>query len=258
MTGMVVEIACPAHAREMKVWTGLGGASSGVIGNKAHTRGFHRGAAFVPVSDYSRRRDPNGADGPFPHWGWCCAGDYAHGGKPLLRARHAVLLTRLMDDDPALRDVCEFIGQPWADKPVVYWARWDGVRRLVKYTGPGHDRWSHVSLYRSRGGSGVQLWLPASAAAGGPKPKPSAVLKAPVWRVRSPNFYRASTSGRQDPQVRVWKARMRQRGWRIKVDGCFRPADAEVCRRFQADKRLQVDGLLGPKTFAMAWTAPIT
>lgn len=255
---MVTEIASPFHTRQMKVWTGLGGGNSGIKGNKAHIRGFHRGASAVPADDYSRRRDPEGSDGPYPHWGWCCAGDYWHGGNPLLRARHVVLLTRLLDDDPTLRDVCEFIGQPWADRPVLYWARWDGARKLSRYTGSGHTTWSHVSVYRSRGDSDGQLWTPSSAAAGGPAPAKATALVAPVWRTRSPNYYRATATPRYDVQVRTWQARMRQRGWAVKADGFYGEASAVVCRKFQAGHRLKADGLLGPATFRAAWLLPVT
>lgn len=255
---MVVEIAAPFHTAQMKVWTALGGGNSGIKGNKLHTYGFHRGAAFVPASDYSRRHDPKGADGPYAHWGWCCAGDYHHGGKAALRARHVVLLTRLLDGDPDLDDVCEFIGQPWANRPVLYWARWDGVRKLVRYTGKGHTDWSHVAVFRSRGASAGQLWTPATAAAGGPSKTKPTTLKAPAWRKRTPNFVRASPTAKYDASVRSWQARMRQRGWLIKVDGFYGESSAVVCRKFQADKRLGVDGLLGPATFAAAWTLPVT
>src|ERR1051325_9666126 len=110
---MVVESAAPAHVAQMKVWTALGGGNSGIIGDRRHSRGFHRGASFVPATDYSRRRDPNGADGPHTGWGYACAGDYRHNGDKVLRARHAALLTRLLDGDDELDNVCEFIGQPF-------------------------------------------------------------------------------------------------------------------------------------------------
>lgn len=252
------EIPAPLHVAQMRVWETLGGKNSGIVGNLAHVRGFHRGADRVPASDYSRRRDPRGADGPYPNWAWCCAGDYHHGFKPLLLARHVVLLTRLMDDDPDLADVCEFIGKPWASKPVVYWARWAGVRTLARYTGAGHDHWSHVAVFRSRGASSARLWTPASAANGGPRSRRPAVLKAPAWPFARGFSFRERGAPRFSPVVRSWQARMRQRGWKIRADGFYGPRSAEVARRFQVEKKLSVDGLLGPKTFAAAWSLPVT
>ncbi|MFJ5883452.1 N-acetylmuramoyl-L-alanine amidase [Kitasatospora cineracea] len=58
--------------------------------------------------------------------------------------------------------------------------------------------------------------------------------------------------------VRQWQQRMRDRGWRIDVDGVLGPATAAVIRAFQLDKHLDVDGVLGPATWSAAWTAPIT
>jgi hypothetical protein len=152
------EVCAPAIVSEMSEWVALGGGNSGCVGDPNHTSGFHRGASFVPATDYSRRRDPNGADGPFTSWNYSCAGDYAHRGTAALRARHAALLDRLMDDDPSLRMVCEMITQPIAGQPVKYWARWEGTGSLRNYTGSGHDTWSHVSLYRSKADQRPYLW----------------------------------------------------------------------------------------------------
>ena len=58
--------------------------------------------------------------------------------------------------------------------------------------------------------------------------------------------------------VRTWQARMSRRGWRIDVDGAYGPQSREVCLAFQREKRLVVDGIVGPETWRAAWTAPIT
>lgn len=52
--------------------------------------------------------------------------------------------------------------------------------------------------------------------------------------------------------------RLRERGWKITVDGRFGPQTERVIRAFQKQKRLKVDGLLGPKTWHALWAAPIT
>jgi hypothetical protein len=255
------EIECPAAAKNMDVWEALGGGNSGIKGNKLHVYGFHRGAAYVDPHDYSRQRDPNGWDGPFPHWGWCCAGDYRHGGNKVLRARHAVLLTRLMDGDPSLSNVCEFIGQPWADKPVYYWALWNGRRTLQRYTGAGHDMWSHVSTYRSRSGTVPSLWTPPTAVKPVVRP-PQTPPKKPAVPVWPKGLSSMLPGGKVEYHavVRQWQARMRQRGWKITVDGWYGRQSEQVAAVFQREKRLRVSvpGALGPVTFAAAWTAKIT
>lgn len=58
--------------------------------------------------------------------------------------------------------------------------------------------------------------------------------------------------------VLTWQRKMRDRGWRIDTDQIYGPASETVCRQFQAEKRLQVDGKVGPQTWSMTWSAPVT
>lgn len=151
-------VAAPVIQTEMNEWVALGGGNSGIVGNSAHTYGFHVAADELPVDDYSRRRDPNGSDGPYINWDYACAGDFSHKNDENLRAMHRAVLARLMRGE--LPMICEFIGKPWADQPVYYWARWNGVGTLQRYTGSGHDHWSHISWYRSMVDQRARLWVP--------------------------------------------------------------------------------------------------
>jgi len=146
----------PVIESEMADWLLLGGGNSGIVGDANHTYGFHCSAEDISSDDYSRWRDPNGADGPFVDWRYASAGDFSHKNDPALRAKHADVLARLMDGEMPM--ICEFIGKPWADQPVLYWARWNGIDTLQKYTGTGHDTWSHISWYRSRVNERANLW----------------------------------------------------------------------------------------------------
>lgn len=58
--------------------------------------------------------------------------------------------------------------------------------------------------------------------------------------------------------LKQWQQRMHDRGWRIGVDGLYGPNTESIARQFQQQKGLQVDGLIGPQTWAAAWTTPIT
>lgn len=58
--------------------------------------------------------------------------------------------------------------------------------------------------------------------------------------------------------VRTWQEQMRRRGWSIAVDGRYGPDSEAICRAFQREKGLEVDGIVGPRAWAAAWTAPIT
>lgn len=58
--------------------------------------------------------------------------------------------------------------------------------------------------------------------------------------------------------VKTWQARMRARGWRLAVDGVYGPESAGVATKFQREKGLIVDGIVGPQTWRASWVLPIT
>lgn len=73
--------------------------------------------------------------------------------------------------------------------------------------------------------------------------------------------------------VRVWQRRMFERGWRngwtggtwgagqkaaFRVDGDYGPISESICRKFQAEKRLRVDGIVDRSTWKAAWSLPVT
>lgn len=72
----------------------------------------------------------------------------------------------------------------------------------------------------------------------------------PTWQVSGYYSHRAD--------LRRWQQRMSDRGWVIAVDGLYGDQTRDVARRFQAEKGLGVDGLIGRATWAAAWTAPVT
>ena len=58
--------------------------------------------------------------------------------------------------------------------------------------------------------------------------------------------------------ARTWQAKMASRGWTIVVDGVFGPDSAEIAKKFQREKGLVVDGIVGPATWRATWTAPVS
>lgn len=58
--------------------------------------------------------------------------------------------------------------------------------------------------------------------------------------------------------LRVWQARMKDRGWSIVADGLYGEQTSRIARLFQMDKGLYVDGLIGVQTWDAAWSTPIT
>jgi hypothetical protein len=83
-------------------------------------------------------------------------------------------------------------------------------------------------------------------------PPPPASGGAPPW----PGVYLWDFT--EHPSAATWQGQMAARGWAIAVDGCYGPASAQVCRQFQGEKGLTVDGIVGPDTWEASWSAPIT
>ncbi len=92
--------------------------------------------------------------------------------------------------------------------------------------------------------------------AGGSSSPPSGGVTAPPLHVD----YFGPAYGHQYEcgDVRTWQQKMRDRGWSMTVDGVYGPASENVCRQFQSEKGLGVDGMVGPATWGATWSAPVT
>jgi peptidoglycan hydrolase-like protein with peptidoglycan-binding domain len=73
-----------------------------------------------------------------------------------------------------------------------------------------------------------------------------------------PHCHSGYYGGVDQTNVATWQAQMAIRGWSIVADGMYGPSSENVCRQFQSEKGLGVDGLVGPQTWAASWTAPVT
>ena len=60
---------------------------------------------------------------------------------------------------------------------------------------------------------------------------------------------------RYDSAAKQWQTRMRERGWSIQADGLYGAQSANICRQFQQEKGLQVDGRVGAATWTAAFRA---
>jgi GH24 family phage-related lysozyme (muramidase) len=69
---------------------------------------------------------------------------------------------------------------------------------------------------------------------------------------------RMMCQGEDGDDVRDAQSRFRQRGWGLAADGVFGPKTDATVRKYQAEKALVVDGIIGPTTWQALWTAPIT
>ena len=82
-------------------------------------------------------------------------------------------------------------------------------------------------------------------------PVPEGGVDVPAF----PGYCSYGTTGEATRQV---QQRFAQRGWDLVADGVFgRKTDGAV-RRFQADKSLEVDGVVGPISWTSLWVLPIT
>lgn len=94
--------------------------------------------------------------------------------------------------------------------------------------------------------------------AGPSSPAPPPPAPAPASGTAVPPYPGLVKLGSQGEAVRQVQQRLRDRGWRITVNSVFDDATDVVVRKFQSEKRLVVDGIVGPKTWAALWQAPIT
>ena len=58
--------------------------------------------------------------------------------------------------------------------------------------------------------------------------------------------------------VRTWQQQMASRGWPITVDGGYGPISRDICAKFQQEKGLTPDGIVGAQTWDATWSAPVT
>lgn len=101
-----------------------------------------------------------------------------------------------------------------------------------------------------------QAYAPVLPAGQPPLPSPPpAALGYPAWSGRYLSVQNPPLTG---ADVRTWQSQMSMRGWRIGVDGVYGAGSEAVCRAFQAEKGLTVDGIVGRQTWNAAWTTPRT
>ncbi|MDH6117542.1 hypothetical protein ABH930_003097 [Kitasatospora sp. GAS204A] len=89
----------------------------------------------------------------------------------------------------------------------------------------------------------LRSWAASFAPAGPPWPGEYLKLQTPMLH---------------DGNVRTWQQRMHDRGWPLTVDGWYGQQSDHVCRQFQQEKGLTVDGIVGPASWAAAWADPVS
>ncbi|MEV1241397.1 peptidoglycan-binding protein [Nonomuraea sp. NPDC050022] len=74
--------------------------------------------------------------------------------------------------------------------------------------------------------------------------------------LQAPPFPGVIKKPQQGEAVKKWQQRMQDRGWHIKVDGIYGTESERLCKNFQAEKHLQVTGVVDETTWDKTWTAP--
>ncbi|HEY2947437.1 MAG TPA: peptidoglycan-binding domain-containing protein [Micromonosporaceae bacterium] len=119
------------------------------------------------------------------------------------------------------------------------------------YTGSNpHMHHIHISILRTPAAeTNVAAWLGKAVQVLAPS-KP-VVPPFPGRRLMfktTPGFQRMHGS-----DVRTWQARMKTLGHQIEVDGFYGPQSEAVAEALQKAKKLAVDGIVGPNTWAASW-----
>jgi peptidoglycan hydrolase-like protein with peptidoglycan-binding domain len=124
---------------------------------------------------------------------------------------------------------------------------WHGQHFATECPGPDLRQWVRDGMRAPGGGTGPPPAPPAP-----PPPAPGTIppLGTDFLSMRHNRFH---------PSVRVWQARMRERGWgEMVVSGEFGPITDRICRQFQRNHRLAVDGKVGPITWRATWERQVT
>ncbi|GIH67217.1 MULTISPECIES: peptidoglycan recognition protein family protein [Microbispora] len=132
----------------------------------------------------------------------------------------------------------------------------DAVEYLRAKGGAGKEIKGHRDGYSTDcPGDPLYAWIKKGAPRPGttqpqpdpePEPEPQPTQKWPGRLLRYPPVMRGD-------DVRTWQARMKELGYDIVVDGAYGPDSQDVCRRFQKDRHLDVDGVVGPDTWNAAF-----
>ncbi|MCD0446449.1 peptidoglycan-binding protein [Glycomyces sp. A-F 0318] len=265
--------------------TGLSHAALGVVGDRTHRGGYHCGwdrrskNSRGDLADYSwedssrdSRRKTNAAS----------AIDI--GSFDDLRAFSLWLVKQCREGTADTRDIREVIYSPDGRKV----KRWDRLDQSS--TGDASHRWhTHVSFFRdaeNRDKLAVfRRWFeggkaPAAPPAGNrPAPGPNVAFPLPSSsfyfgpksgdRYSVSGFYGRRFNGKTDSEwLQLWVRQLDRRGWsvgkgktylrRFGNDGRYGDEYRRLIKAFQADQGLKQDGLLGPVTWAAAFTNPVT
>ena len=132
------------------------------------------------------------------------------------------------------------------------WDRFSGICGHQHVPENGH--WDPGAINTVRLGQLIheELGQPTPGPTPPPPPPP-----APAPGPHVPPFPGVVKRGSRGNAVRQVQQRLKDRGWKVTVDGVFGAGTDTVVRAFQREKRLVADGVVGPRTWNALWTAPV-
>lgn len=219
--------------------TKLAANAVGIVGDKAHTYGRHLGADRLPRNDYStiHPRDRAGLSNA------AAAIDIGS------HARLVRLTMHLVREAQAgrLPDVAEIIG-PAFNGRAYQWMASHAYRPQLRAPGDSHEEHLHVGYYRDSERRSKLAPFKAFYEDGQPAHPPTAGAS---WMERAVKNLPTLRQGADGADVRTLQGLLHARGYTAsKVDGDFGPKTETSVKRFQAKHDLDVDGIVGPKTWA--------
>ncbi|MEU8272415.1 N-acetylmuramoyl-L-alanine amidase [Sphaerisporangium sp. NPDC049002] len=132
----------------------------------------------------------------------------------------------------------------------------DAIEYLREKGGAGKEIKGHRDGYSTDcPGAALYAWVkngaPRPGGQTGPTdPDPVEHPKFPGRPLKYPPVMRGE-------DVRTWQAQMEKRGFTLDVDGAYGPASRDLCLRFQRERHLDADGVVGEDTWDAAWEAPL-
>lgn len=164
--------------------------------------------------------------------------------------RSAANGTNASNDTSAV--ICYLGGEGDAFTPEGQQAMTDGANWLGDPMTKGHRDWYATACP----GDVIYGWITSGASSGvapgpGPVPQPPSGAAPPYPGTLLVNF--TTNHG-----AATWQQQMANRGWTLTVDDLYGGKSEHVCRQFQSEKGLTVDGIVGPQTWEATWTAAIT
>lgn len=138
------------------------------------------------------------------------------------------------------------------------WLRGKGLKSGLRGHRDFYNTSCPGSILYSMVKNGSLTKSPSSKVEAGSKAKPTTKAQSKVKAPTFPGVYLEYPPLRYSAACRTWQAQMKWRGWRLAVDGLYGPRSKEVCKAFQKEKGLMVDGIVGPQTWKATWEAPVT